>query len=308
MQRFRPTRKKCKRMYMAPMPPAREDKAVGTDPRQGKKFVDVRIPLGSNDDRHKAQVLESLPERSVEVFSILLCSSPHQLVEELLNQFHTTKCMRESGVVEGADCECAAGKSGACNHSLALLKLLALLRAKDYEEVPPAVACTELPQQWHRPRGEAVASTSLQSVDWRSVREDGLETPITSKLYDAQRNAIHFSDRMASIQTLGESLYSSQASPFAKRLQRATAADPVKTKFGLAPVGSVLSYQQALVPFGYETFISPEVGQVQERNRALPCEPTFFDACINWKMSGLSLPMEQDLLLRYHIFLHIAVF
>ncbi|XP_040360900.1 uncharacterized protein LOC121048523 [Ixodes scapularis] len=109
---------------------------------------------------------------------------------------------------------------------------------------------------------------------------------------------MHFSDRMASIQALGESLYSSQASPFAKHLRRATAADPVKTKFGLAPVGSVLSYQQALVPFGYETFISPEVGHVQERNQALPCEPTFFDACINWKMSGLSLPVEQDLLLK----------
>lgn len=214
----------------------------------------------------------------------------------------------QSGVVKGADCECAAGKSGACNHSLALLKLLALLRAKDYEEVPPAVACTELPQQWRRPRGEAVASTSVQSVDWRSVREDGLETPITSKLYDAQRNAMHFSDRMASIQALGESLYSSQASPFAKRLRRATAADPVKTKFGLAPVGSVLSYQQALVPFGYETFISPEVGHVQERNQALPCEPTFFDACINWKMSGLSLPVEQDLLLKVpYLFTHSCV-
>lgn len=161
------------------------------------------------------------------------------------------------------------GKRGACNHSLALLKLLALLRANDYEDVPPAVACTELPQQWRRPRGAAVASTSLQSVDWRSVREDGLETPITSKLYDAQRNAMHFSDRMASIQALGESLYSSQASPFGKRLQRATAADPVKTKFGLAPVGSVLSYQQALVPFGYETFISPEVGPENKPGAAL---------------------------------------
>lgn len=200
--------------------------------------------------------------------------------------------------MEGADCECAAGKSGACNHSLAFLKLLALLKAKNYQEVPPAVACTELPQQWRRPRGEAVASTSLQSVDWRSVRKEGLETPITSKLYDAQRKVIPFNDTMASIQMVGENLFASQASPFAKRLRRATAADPVETKFGLAPVGSLLSYQQSLVPFGYDTFISPEVGHVHERNRALPCEPAFFDGCINWSMAGLNVHMEQDLLLK----------
>ncbi|CAN7978771.1 unnamed protein product, partial [Ixodes persulcatus] len=35
-----------------------------------------------------------------------------------------------------------------------------------------------------------------------------------------------------------------------------------------------------------DTRLSSARRWVQKRNRALPCEPTFFDACINWKMSG----------------------
>ncbi|KAM7282672.1 uncharacterized protein ISCGN_002796 [Ixodes scapularis] len=205
--------------------------------------------------------------------------------------------IQQSGDVRDANCECAAGKSGACNHSLAVLKLLALLRANKYDEAPPAVACTELPQQWRRPRGEAVASTSLQLVDWRSVREEGLETPITSRLYDAQRNIVDVNDRVALTRQLGDYLFSTQGSPFAKRLRAAT-TETVKTKFGLAPPGSPLAYQQSLVPFGYETFSSPELAHVQGRSAALPSCPAFFEACTGWDMSGLNFPVEQDLLLK----------
>ncbi|CAN7998184.1 unnamed protein product, partial [Ixodes hexagonus] len=205
--------------------------------------------------------------------------------------------IQQSGDIRDANCECAAGKNGVCNHSLAALKLLALLRANRYDEAPPAVACTELPQQWRRPRGQAVASTSLQFVDWRSVREEGLETPITSRLYDAQRNTVHFDDTVASIRRLGADLFSTQASPFAKRL-RATTTESVKTMFGMAPVGSPLSYQQSLVPFGYETFTSPELVHVQGRSAAQPFGPAFFEACTGWGTSGLNFPVEQELLLK----------
>lgn len=194
-------------------------------------------------------------------------------------------------------CECASGTSGLCNHSLALLKLLALLRAKDYAEAPPVVACTELPQQWRRPRGEAVASTSLQSVDWRSVREDGGDVPISSKLYDARRKPLDHNETMLSIRRLGADRCSSDATPFAKRLREAT-AESVQTRFGLAPVGSSLSYQQSLVPFGYKTYISPELSFVQERTTALPSGPVFFESCVAWDTSEHNFPLQQNLLLK----------
>ncbi|KAM7312312.1 uncharacterized protein ISCGN_009217 [Ixodes scapularis] len=202
-----------------------------------------------------------------------------------------------SGLVCNASCECAAGTSGVCNHSLALLKLLALLRAKDYAEAPPVVACTELPQQWRRPRGEAVASTSLQSVDWRSVREDGSDVPISSKLYDARRKPLDQNETMLSIRKLGADRCSSDVTPFAKRLREAT-ADSVETRFGLAPVGSPLSYQHSLVPFGYETYISPELSLVQRRTTALPSDPAFFESGVAWDTSGHNFPLQQDLLLK----------
>lgn len=189
-----------------------------------------------------------------------------------------------------------------CNHSLALLKLLALLRAKDYAEAPPVVACTELPQQWRRPRGEAVASTSLQSVDWRSVREDGSDVPISSKLYDARRKPLDQNETILSIRKLGADRCSSDVTPFAKRLREAT-ADSVETRFGLAPVGSPLSYQHSLVPFGYETYISPELSLVQRRTTALPSDPAFFESGVAWDTSGHNFPLQQDLLLKVPLLL-----
>lgn len=143
--------------------------------------------------------------------------------------------IQQNGDVRDANCECAVGKSGACNHSLAVLKLLALLRANKYDEAPPAVTCRELPQQWRRPRGEAVASRSLQYVDWRSVREEGLETLITSRLYDAQRNIVNVNDRVASTRRFGDYLFSTQGSPFAKHL-RAGTTETVKTMSGMLPL------------------------------------------------------------------------
>lgn len=59
-----------------------------------------------------------------------------------------------------------------------------------------------------------------------------------------------------------------------------------------------MAYQQSLVPFGYETFTSPELGPVQERSTALPRDPTFFESCPMWDMSGLDFPFAQDLLLK----------
>ncbi|KAG0424499.1 hypothetical protein HPB47_028286 [Ixodes persulcatus] len=157
---------------------------------------------------------------------------------------------------------------------------------------PWSISLTTIPRSFSEHKIEAYRASRLTSS-----RQDARSHKFLTEAY-VEPSSVRVSNRMASIQVLGENLFSCQASPFAKRLRRATTADPVETKFGLAAVGSLLSYQQSLVPFGYDTFISPEVSHVQERNRVLPCEPAFFDSCVSWNMSGLNLPVEQDLLLK----------
>ncbi|KAG0432268.1 hypothetical protein HPB47_020992 [Ixodes persulcatus] len=87
--------------------------------------------------------------------------------------YSVTGSIAADGTFEASSCECAA-KESLCNHAFALLRLVVLLKGQGYEEPPPEVSCTELPQQWRRPRGLQIAATSVDDVDWRSVRE-GLE-------------------------------------------------------------------------------------------------------------------------------------
>ncbi|KAG0444345.1 hypothetical protein HPB47_013902, partial [Ixodes persulcatus] len=94
-----------------------------------------------------------------------------------------------------------------------------------------------------------------------------------------------------------EKMAVTDATFFAKRLREAT-ADSVEMRFGLAPVGSPLSYQHSLVPFGYETYISPELSLVQRRITALPSEPAFFESGVAWDTSEHNFPSQQDLLLK----------
>ncbi|KAG0417378.1 hypothetical protein HPB47_005660 [Ixodes persulcatus] len=75
----------------------------------------------------------------------------------------TTATFAADGFVEVSSCECTA-KEGLCNHALALLQLVALLKGQGYEEAPPEVSCTELPQQWRRPCGPRIAATSVDDA------------------------------------------------------------------------------------------------------------------------------------------------
>lgn len=45
-----------------------------------------------------------------------------------------------TGVPRTIACECPAGKSGACSHVLAAVRLLALLKQQGFAEPPPALA------------------------------------------------------------------------------------------------------------------------------------------------------------------------
>ncbi|KAL1444715.1 hypothetical protein MTO96_045430 [Rhipicephalus appendiculatus] len=89
----------------------------------------------------------------------------------------------DSGAVADTTCECPAGAGGACSHILAALRLLVLLKQKGFKEAPPELSCTELPQQWRRPRRQGIRPMAVQNVDWRSPREGGMGMPMPVRLF-----------------------------------------------------------------------------------------------------------------------------
>ena len=77
---------------------------------------------------------------------------------------------RESGVVGDAKCDCPAGKSGYCNHLMALLFELADYSLSELKSVPEEVACTSKNRQWGVPSDKfkypkAVMSTSISRTN-----------------------------------------------------------------------------------------------------------------------------------------------
>ena len=54
-------------------------------------------------------------------------------------------------MVSSADCSCPAGKSGYCNHVMALLLELADYSLRGLKKVPEEKACTSVARQWGIP-------------------------------------------------------------------------------------------------------------------------------------------------------------
>lgn len=171
--------------------------------------------------------------------------------------YRVTATVAADGAVMASSCECAA-KEGLCNHVLALLRLVVLLKEQGFEEPPPEISCTELPQQWRRPRGSQIAATSVNDVDWRSVREGGSLKSVGSRLYDARKRPRDFAEMKEAMRDLGNDLCSLGDSPFAKHL-RGMEALGADTTFGTVPDGSPLAYQQPLSPHGFVSYISPNI-------------------------------------------------
>ncbi|KAG0428395.1 hypothetical protein HPB47_024628 [Ixodes persulcatus] len=163
----------------------------------------------------------------------------------------------DSGAVAGAACACPAGTSGTCNHILATLRLLVLLKRKGFEEAPPELSRTELPPQGKRPRGEG-ARPSFQDAEWGSPCESGVPVPVPVRFFDARARREEEQRQLDSFHKLGESLARLGNHSFAAALLAAKGPF-VETKLGLAHVGSPLSYQQAKLASSFQTQVSPNI-------------------------------------------------
>ncbi|XP_072142782.1 uncharacterized protein [Dermacentor andersoni] len=114
--------------------------------------------------------------------TIFVKASCYRSQRNTLSPYTVKAALSFQGDILGGLCECAAGKH-ACNHLQAVLKLVALLQVKGYNEAPEHLSSTDLPQQWRVPRTNPHRGTSLQQVDWRRVGEGGQDLPRTSRLY-----------------------------------------------------------------------------------------------------------------------------
>ncbi|KAH8018835.1 hypothetical protein HPB51_012789 [Rhipicephalus microplus] len=110
----------------------------------------------------------------------------------------------DSGAVADSTCECPAGAGGACSHILAALRLLVLLKQKGFKEAPPELSCTELLQQWRRPRRQGIRPMAVQNVDWRTPREGGMGMPMPVRLFDARAEKQKEQQHLEAIHSLGE--------------------------------------------------------------------------------------------------------
>ena len=127
-----------------------------------------------------------------------------------------------SGEVEYAYCgpSCAAGKSGFCNHILALMMKVCkyslydctdVRDLKDEEDENPTTACTSALQTWHKSRLDGIHSQPVMEVvisNPGNNADKGKKTGVTCLLAEARKTE---SDSNKKIQNLVEYIMSSVA-------------------------------------------------------------------------------------------------
>ena len=77
-------------------------------------------------------------------------------------------------------CSCPAGKSGYCNHVMALLLELADYSLSQFKSVPEEIACTSRLRQWGVP-GETMQKAPVMET---SAQKQPISKGITSTFYD----------------------------------------------------------------------------------------------------------------------------
>ncbi|XP_042149302.1 uncharacterized protein LOC121837660 [Ixodes scapularis] len=212
--------------------------------------------------------------------------------------YRASTTIAADGWVSTSSCHCAA-KEGLCNHSLALLQMIALLKKEGYREAPQEVTCTELPQQWRRPRGSQINPGSVGDLDWRSVREGGPSEALSSKLYDARKSKKSITDMQQDLHTLGVDLGHIEDSPFAKHL-RSLEVLGTDSMFGVVPEGSGISYQHPVSQHEFTTYVNPNIVQcgTDASKTVLPTWPVLFTSANTYQLETEILGATKTLLLQ----------
>ncbi|KAH7932591.1 hypothetical protein HPB51_029212 [Rhipicephalus microplus] len=135
---------------------------------------------------------------------------------------------------------------------------------------------------------------AVQNVDWRSPREGGIDARAEEQKEQQHLEAIH---------SLGEDLQSLGTFDFAAILL-AAGGPSVDTKLGPAPAGSALSYQQAKLPAGFTTWMSPSISQGAATVTPVPALTLFSDGASQPPLPGRFTAEEWRVLTAWTLSLH----
>ncbi|XP_039670274.1 uncharacterized protein LOC120567383 [Perca fluviatilis] len=143
-------------------------------------------------------------------------------------------------------CSCVAG-TAMCNHTVALLFQTAHYSELNMQVVPPVHTCTETEQQWHKPRTAGVKPGPINKTVISRPRLNRLtEGGVRSTLY----KGLVGDPLDISLLLIGDMYkdFSIREKPLAATMGISDEKTLVETAFGLAQRGSVLSYQQPVLP------------------------------------------------------------
>lgn len=212
--------------------------------------------------------------------------------------------LTHDGFVKECTCECAARENGTCHHIMGLLKVLVLLLDNGYAEAPPEMSCTELPQIWRRPRGHKIPASSVDEVDWRAARPDGLSYPLQSRLYEARKRPRSVEEVQKAVRQFAREMAAHTASPLLEHWQSAT-PKKADSLFGETCEGSLLWSQKPFVPHDFTTYLCPEI-QLGVNTELTPMQPAFFSEAINTVVSCVGLPPKQQAVIEASTCMHVA--
>ena len=154
--------------------------------------------------------------------------------------------------LKAASCNCKAGKSSYCNHIMALQFEIADNSLYGMDAVPEEKSCISRARNWGIPGEkdfpkEPIMSTSVQ----RQLSRRG----INPTLYDP-RSRDFKNDSRRRVGIMKETLQNvNQCIGFARVIPPDDTVHKVETKFGMNPLGSVLSYQLSPVEFNFQVHI-----------------------------------------------------
>lgn len=164
-----------------------------------------------------------------------------------------------------AQCSCAAGLSGYCNHVMALLYQISHFCKSVTKRIPEDLSKTSMPQVWHKPRIEGISPEPLMECILGHKANSKKAGNIPCSLYEARASHSIENDarRIASVKR-----DVAAQNPLLGFAYMASVEDGSteysRTRFGcFVPKGSVLSYQLALTegnflvecnPWAFEKF------------------------------------------------------
>lgn len=224
--------------------------------------------------------------------SFKVSEKPHQLMLAL--------CI-VSGSVEFANCgpSCAAGKSGFCNHILALMlkvckyALYSCQNVNDLrneEDENPVLPCTSQLQSWNQRRIEGVSAEPVMQVminktcDKENVKRSG----VSCNLYQAIRHEYDSSK----LEDLIECLRNVDPKIGLVQLDKAPGDVHTPTMFGDKPRGSFGSYQLTMTEANFNLFLDVDTIPRKETKK----EPLIYPSVpLDDVNDGYSLPIPDTL-------------